>query len=458
MPSVESNQISQSKSSASNSPARRFPGKFVLLLLGIFLLAGSLFYWFDPLSWRTRSTSESHWQQAQRALEDRDYVLAKDHLEQCLEIAPLCAEFQFMMARTCRRLDDPSGWSDHLHKAAVLSWPQNQIQLELRLKEAQTGNTGRMESVLVDDLDSRDPNLPIIFEALIKGYLENDRYRDAHRMADAWVRDHPGDWQARLYRGRAYQQGIHFEEAIADYQYVLKVKPDHRQAQLWLAETFASDRQYGPALEYFQAFVHSHPNASESPGALYALADCQYSLGQVDAARDTLDNLLAKNKGNTAALLLRAQLEQTESAEKALPWLLQAEVATPNNIQVLNNLILALRALRRNDEADKYDRRRQERDPKEKALVKLKMRILSEPDNADLRYQIALAYLDLGDEDESAHWFQTVLWLDPDHRPTFQALADYWQRKGNLTRANHYRSLGDGKTPPVQLGKNSSGK
>jgi tetratricopeptide (TPR) repeat protein len=156
--------------------------------------------------------------------------------------------------------------------------------------------------------------------------------------------------------------------------------------------------------------------------------------------------------------LLRAQIEQAESADRALPWLLKAEATAPNDQQVLHLLVLALRALKRDDEVRKYDQRLENNKAKLNELIKFKTQLLQEADSVDLRYRIGLLLLELGDEDEAAHWFQTVLWIDPTHRPTFQALADYWQKKGNPSRATHYRYLAEGKTPPEVGRVISSGK
>ncbi len=450
MPVAESSSSEQSRLSPAQTPVPR-SHRPLFFLLGMILLVGMLLYWLDPFRLRSAPSMDGarfHLQHAQNALAGRDYGLAKAHLEAALEAAPLSAEANFVMARTCRRLDDPAGWSLYLRKAGILGWPQNQIELELRLKEAQTGNTWKVEEGLVDELNSKTPEQAIILEALVKGYLENDRFKDAHRLAEAWVHDHPEDWQARLYRGRAFQQGVRFQEAITDYEYVLQVRPDQPQAQFWLAETLVSDRQYAPALENFQAFLRAHPDAPESPQAHLALANCRYSLGEVETARSLLDDLLSKREDYTAALLLRAQIEQAESPDKALPWLLKAEATAPNDQQVLHLLVLALRALKRDDEAQKYDERLENNKAKLTELIKFKTQLLQEAENVDLRFRIGLLLLELGDEDEAAHWFQTVLWIDSAHRPTFQALADYWQKKGNRARASHYRYLAEGKTPP----------
>src|SRR5713101_6317489 len=64
-------------------------------------------------------TYSDHWQQALKAIEDRDFPLAQSHLKLCLDISPLNAEAHFLMGRVCRRADDFAGWQDHLQNAAV---------------------------------------------------------------------------------------------------------------------------------------------------------------------------------------------------------------------------------------------------------------------------------------------------------------------------------------------------
>jgi Tfp pilus assembly protein PilF len=449
MPVVESEHSEPLQSFPKVATTSRSYRSFTVLVGGI-LIIGVLLYWVGKERWGRSSSDVARlqWQEAQRALAERDYRLAKSHLEKSLEAAPLNGQTHFTMAQTCRRLDDPAAWSEHLHTAGIMGWPFEQIQLELRLKEAQTGNTWKVEEGLVDELNAKTPEQAIILEALVKGYLENDRPKDAHRLAEEWVRDHPEDWQARLYRGRASQLGVFFQQAITDYEAVLQAKSDQLQARLWLAETLVSDRQYAPAMEQYEAFLRDHPKAPESDQALLGLANCRYSLGEVEEARTVLNELLSKKPDYTPALLLRAQLEHAESAEKALPWLLKAEATAPNDAQVLNILVVALRELHRYEEAQKYDQRLKDQKAKADEVIKLRQQLLKEADNVELRYQMALLQLQLGDDDEAAHWFQTILWIDPTHRPTFRALADYWQKKGNPTRANHYRSLAEGKTPP----------
>ncbi len=56
-----------------------------------------------------------------------------------------------------------------------------------------------------------------------------------------------------------------------------------------------------------------------------------------------------------------------------------------------------------------------------------------------LRFQLGMACLKLGPDQEASHWLQGILWKQPDHLPTLTALADYYQSKGNRKMAELYR-------------------
>src|SRR5438874_9512152 len=203
-------------------------------------------------------------------------------------------------------------------------------------------------------------------------------------------------------------------------------------------------------MEHFLIYLKARP---DDPDGLIGLAKCQYSLGQVESARSTLDQLLQKDDKHGVALLTRAQLEQCEAPEEALPWLRRAEAVAPNEYEILHNLALVMRVLHRNQEAEQYQQRMKDRQNKVRQLTELQMRLIRESsdkkDTLDLRYQIGLLNLELGKPQEAEHWFQTVLWIDPDHAPTLRTLADQWEKRGDHERAAKLRARAQGKGLPL---------
>ena len=72
-------------------------------------------------------------------------------------------------------------------------------------------------------------------------------------------------------------------------------------------------------------------------------------------------------------------------------------------------------------------------------LDRLATEIKSRPDDIPLRFQLGMACLKLGRDQEASHWFQGILWKQPDHLPTLTTLADHYQSKGNRRMANMFR-------------------
>jgi len=97
------------------------------------------------------------------------------------------------------------------------------------------------------------------------------------------------------------------------------------------------------------------------------------------------------------------------------------------------------RQLGKNQEADKYQRLLEEIHARDAELDRLATAIKSRPDDVALRFQLGMACLKLGREQEASHWLQGILWKQPDHLPTLTALADYYQSKGNRKMADLYR-------------------
>jgi tetratricopeptide (TPR) repeat protein len=388
-----------------------------------------------------QESARDHWEQALRASDEGDVDLAKSHLEAVLAICPLNVRAHFLMARTCRRTNDPAG-RQFLFLAESLGWPQDQIVLEQRLHRAETGDIWSVEETLLDELNRLTPEEPVILEALLKGYMNSARFLDAVDIASTWIKRFPGDWLAYLDRGRAYQQLKRMEEAISDYQHVLKIRPDSMAATLWCADAFLAVRDYQSALEKYQAYREMAPADWET---LLDIAECQFSLGQPQA-RATLENVLKDHPQDRGGLLLAARINIAEDApEKALPYLRKAlELGRPHP-EVLQPLIRVLRKLNQHKEADQLEKRYDQILEKFERLRELTVKIQAEPGDASLRYQAGIVALESGHEKEAMSWFQTVFFVDPGHRPTHLALADYWIKHGQPQQAAYHLRRAEGK-------------
>jgi tetratricopeptide (TPR) repeat protein len=396
--------------------------------------------------------AKANWQAAHEAIAVREYPQALAHITSCLEKWPFNAELHFLAARTCRRAGDLNTAQAHLARAQALLWPEPQIILEAQLLRAQAGDVWEVENRLLEKLNTRPPEEVFILEALVSGLMVNDRLDDVLFLTSTWIDSFPEDWLPRIYRGNAQLRLGKTEEAIQDFQRVLELKPDHPESHLALAIILADSGQFEKALPHFQASISRQ---AEDARVLFGLAFCQYSLGQNQEARLALSQLFAQNKEHPAGTFLQAKIELAEDApELAYQWLKKADELAPKEVDVTNALMQVCRQLGKTQEADKYQRLLEEIRARNADLSKLASEVKSRPEDAALRFQLGMACLKLGRDQEASHWFQGILWKNPKHLPTLNALTHYYESKGNQKMADHYRrkatlATGGAATPSV---------
>jgi Tfp pilus assembly protein PilF len=444
--------VKDDRSSPPGGRARRLWGKVwppswrrLALATGFLALAagsyGMVRVWARPAD-KPQTGVQYHWDEAQRALEADDLALARTHLRHCLEICPANAEAHFLLARLGRRADDPAECQSHLGKARALQWPKEEIDLERTLLQAQSGNARRVEKKLIEQLKSFGTDRGLILEALVKGYLEIYSFRDVEIWATQWLTSFPADWRPWYYRGRAYQLTQRFDHAIADYRRALEHKPGHGPARLGLASSLMINGQFAEALAQFQSYLDAH---ADDPGALMGVANCQASLGEPEAARSALDRLAGLGQESAGALLVRARLEMADGAPAAAWTLLKrAEALAPSEPDITQGLILALRQLGKNPEADEYERKLHAVYAQYAELQALQRKVLREPDNPALRHEVGVFFLKLGREEEAGRWLHSVLRLDPEHQATHRVLAEYFAKQGDGRRAAFHRRKAGG--------------
>lgn len=415
---------------------------FSILLIGLVLILAGLTA-RNFLSPTPRANeAEADWLAAHEAIGVREYPQALAHITNCLERWPFNAELHYLAARTCRRAGDLNTAQAHLARAAVLRWPQPQINLEAQLLRAQAGDVWDVETPLLARLNTGPPEEVIILEALVNGLMVNDRLDDVLVLTSTWIDSFPEDWLPRIYRGNARLRiNGKTEEAIQDFQRVLELRPDNPESHLALAIVLANSGEFDKALPHFQACINSQ---AEDARVLFGLAFCQYSLGRNQEARLALSQLFAQNKDHSAGTFLQAKIELAEeSPELAFQWLKKADALAPGHMDITHALMQVCRQLGQTQEADKYQRLLEEIRARDAELDKLATAVKSRPEDAALRFRLGMACLKLGRDEEASHWFQGILWKNPRHLPTLNALTQYYESKGNPKMADHYRRKAD---------------
>lgn len=420
---------------------------------GALLALGGSVAGFYYLTHRPQDPAEgsaaAHWQIAQAALADGDLDRSQEHLSRCLEFWPLHAETHFLLARNYRRLDDAHGWQAHLKYAEQLRWPAADIIFENQLMTAQAGDVSGADRVVIDQIESRPGDEPLILEAILKGYLETHQWRELFSWADHWMHRRPLDWQPYFFRGRAYQLLWVLDRAIADHRKVLELRPEHRQSHFHLGESLMIDGQYPEAIPEFEKYLETHPDHA---GALVGLANCQLSLSVADLERaaKTLERLVARHPKNAGGLFLRAKLALNRGqAQEALDWLKQAEAVSPGELDLTNLIAAALRQLGRGQEAEKYERQLAQLQQWVNEFEDVRRDVRKRPDDPELRHRAGVLSLNLAREEDAARWFKSALRIDPHHRPTHLTLADHYDKTGNVQRAEYHRKMAAESPPPT---------
>jgi tetratricopeptide (TPR) repeat protein len=415
-----------------------------LILLG--LATAGVFGW-----------AQYHLAAAQRALERYAFDEAQHHLDLCLKVRAGSADIRLLAAQTARRRDAYEEAEQHLAAALQLGGINESLALERSLLAAQQGNYDNVERSLHGRTAADYPEAVVVLEALAKGYA--GRYKQGQLQVCLNIlldRDprHPEGllMRARLWEQRAAHGEKEFDQdALRDYQQAVEVNPTF-EARLGLAATlYRVGRPYDAMIEYEQ-LQQIQPADSE---VILGLARCRYSLNEVDHAKRLLDALLEQHPNHAAALLERGRLALHEGRlPEAETWLRQAAAQSPRfDCTALRDLIRCLEAESKMEEARRWsdDVARTEMDLVQ--IAQLNAQAKREPQNVPLRYEIAKRLMDLGREQDAVSTFALVVEQDPRHVAAHEALAAYYQRTGQPSRASRHRRAG---VSPV--GINSPGR
>jgi tol-pal system protein YbgF len=107
-----------------------------------------------------------------------------------------------------------------------------------------------------------------------------------------------------------------YKEASAALKQFMVAFPDSSlldNAQYWLAETHYVSQSYDKALPEFSVVVDKYPQSRKIPDALLKIGYCNYELKRFDAARKSLQTVVANYPETTAARLAGQRLERMTS-------------------------------------------------------------------------------------------------------------------------------------------------
>jgi Flp pilus assembly protein TadD len=279
-------------------------------------------------------------QQAEDALEKKDYQSALAPLQTIVHAAPDSAEAWFYLGYACHGLHqdadarsayekavrlnpelyqaqanlglllfamkDVTGALPHLQKAVALKPGDARPRLDLGIALDASGQTSAAEAELRHALQL-DPKLEPAAYRLGKLELDQKQYGAAAEDFERALAVNPGRAEAELGIASAYE-GLGQAEAYRHFENYLKLQPTETSVRFHLARLYLQENKTDLALAHLQQIVQTH---LELPGLDAALADAYARSGKFGDSESYYRKALADAPGGPDAADLHRALAAT---------------------------------------------------------------------------------------------------------------------------------------------------
>jgi tetratricopeptide (TPR) repeat protein len=396
--------------------------------------------------------ARSHFRAAQQALDRHAWAEARKHLQACQRVWSDSPAVHLAAARAARRLEKFDEAKEHLDSCQRLpGTPEQALKVERSLLQVWRSNgdlTGQ-EEFLRDCVRQDDPDAVEILDSLSVALIIQYRILEAHECLGELLRRQPDHFDALARRGVTAKNLGWYAEAVEHLDKALALRPDADNVRLGLAEIQVVLGRFTDAQPHFELLLKHQPG---NPSVLFGLARCRAGLGDKEKALPLLDRVLAGNPNDWKALGERGWVAvELDRPAEGETYLRQAIALAPPDVALLVHFADCLRLVGKSEEArenlDKADRLKADirRADQLGDLIREK-----DPNNPDLRHELACILLRVGKKPDALHWFGTALEKNPRHRPTHQSLAEFYEQAGDFERAAQHRRFleGSGGTPP----------
>jgi tetratricopeptide (TPR) repeat protein len=363
---------------------------------------------------------------------------ARQSLASCLRIWPNHTAARLLASRAARQDGDLGAADRELRACQRSGGATEETAFEWALLQASAGNVREVEEYLQKRADRSPQDGPLVWEALAEGYLRVYRTLDAMSCLNYWLKRDPDNVRALELRGMTFVTGKGVVKGADDYRRVLALDPDRKQTRWRLIDCLISLGTYDEAAAHLEVVARERPG---DPEVTARLARCYNMLSRGEEARRLLDDALAAHPDNGPCLRTRGQFALADRQRADAEALLRRAAAVlPEDYQTQFLLFQALQAQGKLDEAKTQLQRAEEVKDRSERIGELRSRKLAEqPLDPALHYEMAMLYLRTGHPDAALQWLTSALTLDPNHRPSHAALADYFERRGDKASAEEHR-------------------
>jgi tetratricopeptide (TPR) repeat protein len=232
---------------------------------------------------------------------------------------------------------------------------------------------------------------------------------------------------------------LRWGDAVQHYGRALELAPQRADARLGLGNALMKQGEIEKAEAQLRQAVAQRPG---DVAARIAHARCLAKAGRAEESQKTLSEIVQASPDHVDALLELGTVELTAGAHaEALQHLQRAARLKPESREVIYAYANALKKNGRIEEANTCLRFV---DEATKPLLKLKdltNQLLREPENVELRLQVALITWRYKSREEGAQWLLSLLKVDPQYPPAHAALAEHYALLGDEPRAVQHRRL-----------------
>jgi Tfp pilus assembly protein PilF len=375
-----------------------------------------------------------------QALEAGDLKQARERLRLCLNVYKRSPDVHFLLARAARCAGEYAEMERHLTACERNGGLPATVALERVLADAQRGRLKEADKYLRICLDQDYPEAPAILDALALGYLRTHRLPQAMLSLNRLLQLQPDNAQAVLLRARAYDHLQLSELALADSRRAVELDPENDTARLYLVEGLLNADRVDEALSHLRRLRERQPG---DPTILAAMARCRVARGETAEARKLLDALLAGHPDHLIGIIQLGKVELAEgNHDRARVWLEKGAKLAPYDLEVVHSLAECYERLGRAEDAKRCFDQEKAFAKEKQALIEVMIKMLKQPRDPALRLQAGQLFLKAGHAAEAVRWFESALHEDAWHRPTHEALRDYYRQAGRSDLAAvHERAL-----------------
>lgn len=380
-----------------------------------------------------------HLREARAALANYHPEQARAALSACERVWGGRVSVRLLACRAAWQDGDPEAAFAELRAAQRLAGgATEETAFEWALLQASAGHFADVEEYLHRRAQQSPEVAPLIWEALSVGYLRVYRAFDAMPCLNLWLRHQPENLRALELRARAYVIGKSVSHGVQDYRKVLSMDPTRTPTRWRLIGCLLDLGSYDDAAAELELLARDSRDDPEIAGRL---ARCYIMSRRADDARVLLDTALANHPSHGLCLRIRGQLSlsQKQPAE-AEAYLRRAVAVLAEDYQTQWLLFEAIRQQGKLEEARVQQHKAEEIKDRTERLGELQSRKLAEqPLDPALHYEMGVLLLRTGYPEVGEQWLHSALKLDFNHKPSHAALAEYYERLGNKTRAEEHR-------------------